>query len=353
MEAATIPQPVAAPAGREPLLEVTNLVKHFPIKSGIVIDRQVGAVQAVDDVSFAVGAGETLGLVGESGCGKSTLARSILQLIRPTSGSVRFRGTELTDLGRRQLRPLRREMQMIFQDPYASLNPRKRVGQIVGDPLKLHGIAAGDELKRRVQELLERVGLSAEHYNRFPHEFSGGQRQRIGVARALALEPKMIIADEPVSALDVSIQAQIINLLEDLQDEFELTYVFVAHDLGVVRHVSDRIAVMYLGKIVEIGPAEDVYSNPIHPYTVSLLSAVPIPDPRLNQAREQVVLEGDVPSPANPPEACRFHTRCPRATEICAEVEPQLVDYGRGHWAACHHPVGRSAPGAATAAPAE
>ena len=335
------------------LLEVTDLVKHFPIKSGIVIDRQIGAVQAVDGVSFTVDKGETIGLVGESGCGKSTLARSILQLIKPTSGSVRFDGTELTELGRRQLRPLRREMQMIFQDPYASLNPRKRIGQIVGDPLKLHGVASGDELKQRVQTLLDRVGLSAEHYNRFPHEFSGGQRQRIGVARALSLEPKMIIADEPVSALDVSIQAQIINLLEDIQDEFGLTYVFVAHDLGVVRHVSDRIAVMYLGKIVELGPAEDVYNNPIHPYTVSLLSAVPIPDPRLNAAREHVVLEGDVPSPANPPKACRFHTRCPRATDICAEVEPELVNYGGGHWAACHHPVGRSAPGSsATPAPA-
>ena len=242
---------------------------------------------------------------------------------------------------------------MIFQDPYASLNPRKRVGQIVGEPLKLHGIASGDELQAARPELLERVGLAAEHYNRFPHEFSGGQRQRIGVARALALEPKLIIADEPVSALDVSIQAQIINLLEDLQDEFGLTYLFVAHDLGVVRHVSDRIAVMYLGKIVEIGPAEEVYTNPIHPYTVSLLSAVPIPDPRLNRAREHVVLEGDVPSPANPPEACRFHTRCPRATEICSEVEPQLIDYGNGHWAACHHPVGRTSPGSsATPAPA-
>ncbi len=328
------------------LLEVRNLVKHFPIKSGIFFDRQVGAVQAVDDVSFSVKAGETLGLVGESGCGKSTLARSILQLLRPTSGSVIFRGTELTELSNRQLRPLRREMQMIFQDPYASLNPRKRIGQIVGDPLSLHGVASGAELKRKVEELLDRVGLSAEHYDRFPHEFSGGQRQRVGVARALALEPKLIIADEPVSALDVSIQAQIINLLEDLQEEFELTYVFVAHDLGVVRHVSDRIAVMYLGKIVEIGPAEDVYNNPIHPYTVSLLSAVPIPDPRQNAERELTVLEGDVPSPANPPQACRFHTRCPRATEICSEVEPQLIDYGRGHFAACHHPVGRSAPGA-------
>jgi oligopeptide transport system ATP-binding protein len=338
----------AAAVREDTLLEVRNLVKHFPIKSGVLVDRQIGAVQAVDDVSFSVAEGETIGLVGESGCGKSTLARSVLQLIRPTSGSVRFRGTELTELSRRRLRPLRREMQMIFQDPYASLNPRKRIGQIVGDPLKLHGVASGNELKTRVQSLLDRVGLSAEHYNRFPHEFSGGQRQRIGVARALALEPKLIIADEPVSALDVSIQAQIINLLEDLQDEFELTYVFVAHDLGVVRHVSDRIAVMYLGKIVEIGPAEDVYANPIHPYTVSLLSAVPIPDPRLNEARQHVVLEGDVPSPADPPAACRFHTRCPRATEICSEVEPQLIDYGGDHWAACHHPVGRSAPGTAS-----
>jgi len=237
---------------------------------------------------------------------------------------------------------------MIFQDPYASLNPRKRVAQIVGGPLELHGIASGGEAKRQVQELLERVGLSPEHYNRFPHEFSGGQRQRIGIARALALRPKLIIADEPVSALDVSIQAQIINLLADLQDEFELTYVFVAHDLGVVRQVADRIAVMYVGKIVEIGPADDVYSNPIHPYTVSLLAAVPIPDPRANAAREHVVLEGDVPSPANPPAACRFHTRCPRATEICSEIEPRLVDYGKGHWAACHHPVGRE-PRAETA----
>jgi oligopeptide transport system ATP-binding protein len=334
------------------LLEITDLVKHFPIKSGVLVDRQIGAVRAVDGVSFSVAEGETLGLVGESGCGKSTLARSILQLLRPTSGSVRFRGRELTELGRRELRPLRREMQMIFQDPYASLNPRKRVGQTVGDPLKLHGIASGDQLRRRVQELLERVGLSAEHYNRFPHEFSGGQRQRIGIARALALEPKVVIADEPVSALDVSIQAQIINLLEDLQDEFKLTYVFVAHDLGVVRHVSDRIAVMYLGKIVEIGPADDLYARPIHPYTEALLSAVPVPDPHENEVREQIELEGDVPSPANPPAACRFHTRCRYATEICSEVEPELVDYGNGHWAACHHPLGRGGssrqPAAAT-----
>jgi oligopeptide transport system ATP-binding protein len=322
----------------QPLLEVTNLVKHFPIKSGVLIDRQVGAVRAVDDVTFNVAEGETLGLVGESGSGKSTLARSVMQLLTPTSGSVRFRGREIAGLGRKQMRPLRREMQMIFQDPYASLNPRKRVGQIIGDQLDLHGVASGAELRKRVEELMERVGLHPEHYNRFPHEFSGGQRQRIGIARALALEPRMIVADEPVSALDVSIQAQIINLLDDLQDDFNLTYIFVAHDLGVVRHVADRIAVMYLGKIVELGPADQVHQRPIHPYTVSLLSAVPIPDPNENKAREPLVLEGDVPSPANPPPACRFHTRCPHATDICSEVEPELIDYGNGHWAACHHP---------------
>jgi oligopeptide transport system ATP-binding protein len=322
----------------EALLEITNLVKHFPIKSGIFFDRQVGAVRAVDDVSLSVHEGETVGLVGESGCGKSTLCRTVVKLLAPTSGSIRFEGAELAGLGRRDMRPHRRQMQMIFQDPYASLNPRKRVGQIVGEPLKLHKMASGGQLKRQVQELLVRVGLGAEHYNRFPHEFSGGQRQRIGIARALALRPKLIIADEPVSALDVSIQAQIINLLDDLQDEFKLTYVFVAHDLGVVRHVADRVAVMYLGKIVEIGPASDVYENPIHPYTVSLLSAVPIPDPRANRDRQQVMLEGDVPSPANPPSACRFHTRCPRATDICSEVEPELIEHRPDHWAACHHP---------------
>ncbi len=342
--AAATPKAASNGAG-ENLLEVTNLVKYFPIKSGLLIDRQVGAVQAVDDVTFSVREGETLGLVGESGCGKSTLCRTVVKLLEPTSGSIRFEGTEIAELNRRDLRPLRREMQMIFQDPYASLNPRKRVGQIVGDPLKLHGLASGNQLRREVQELLERVGLSAEHYNRFPHEFSGGQRQRIGIARALALRPKLVIADEPVSALDVSIQAQIINLLDDLQDEFKLTYVFVAHDLGVVRHVADRVAVMYLGKIVELGPADEVYENPIHPYTVSLLSAVPIPDPRENREREQVVLEGDVPSPANPPSACRFHTRCPRATDICSEVEPELIEHRPRHWAACHHPYNVGAGG--------
>ena len=283
------------------LLEVRDLVKHFPIKTGVIFDHEIGRVRAVDGVSLNVQEGETLGLVGESGSGKSTLCRTILQLIPPTSGSVRFEGQEIVGRRGRAMQSVRREMQMIFQDPYASLNPRQRVGQIVGTPLRIHGLASGDGLKRQVNELLERVGLGPEHYNRFPHEFSGGQRQRIGIARALALRPKLIIADEPVSALDVSIQAQIINLLEDLQNEFKLTYLFVAHDLGVIRHVSDRIAVMYLGKIVEVGPADEVYSNPIHPYTLSLLSALPIPDPRANARREQIVLEGDIPSPANPP----------------------------------------------------
>jgi peptide/nickel transport system ATP-binding protein len=339
-EASTVPSGDEI-AGEDPILVVDHLVKHFPIKAGILIDRQIGAVQAVDDVSFAVNRGETLGLVGESGCGKSTLARSILQLIEPTSGSVRFEGREIAGLGRRQSRELRSDMQMVFQDPYASLNPRKRIAQIVGDPMVMHGIVKRDEAKGVVQDLLETVGLNPEHYNRFPHEFSGGQRQRIGIARALGLRPKLIIADEPVSALDVSIQAQIINLLEDLQDEYQLTFIFVAHDLSVVRHVADRIAVMYLGKIVEIGPAEAVYNTPIHPYTHALLSAVPIPDPRANAARKQVILEGDVPSPANPPSACRFHTRCPRATEICSQDEPPLIDHGNDHYAACHHPLDR------------
>jgi oligopeptide transport system ATP-binding protein len=322
----------------EPLLEVTDLVKHFPIKSGIVVEREVARVRAVDGVSLTLHEGETLGLVGESGCGKSTLCRAILQLTAPTSGSVRFEGQELVGRSRRELRPLRRQMQMIFQDPFASLNPRKRIGQIVGDPMELHGLASGADLKRQVQGLLDRVGLQAEHYNRYPHEFSGGQRQRIGIARALALRPKLVVADEPVSALDVSVQAQIINLLEELQDEFKLSYLFVAHDLSVVRHVSDRVAVMYLGKIVENSSADTLYRKPIHPYSNALLSAVPIPDPKLNAARERVVLEGDVPSPINPPGGCRFHTRCRWATDICSADEPALLDYGTGHEAACHHP---------------
>jgi oligopeptide transport system ATP-binding protein len=322
----------------DPLLEVTHLVKRFPIKQGLLIDREVAAVHAVDDVSLTLHEGETLGLVGESGCGKSTLCRTIIQLLRPTSGSVKYRGRELVGLSRKQLQPIRRDIQMIFQDPYASLNPRKRVGQIIGDQLKLHGLASGSQLRREVQELMDRVGLQPEHYNRFPHEFSGGQRQRIGIARALALRPKLIIADEPVSALDVSIQAQIINLLDDLQDEFDLSYIFVAHDLGVVRHVSDRIAVMYLGKIVERSPAAVLYERPIHPYSVALLSAVPIPDPRVEAERKPLVLEGDVPSPVDPPPACHFHTRCPWATEICSQDEPPLAEYESGQAAACHHP---------------
>jgi oligopeptide transport system ATP-binding protein len=321
-----------------PLVEVQRLKKYFPIKKG-VLQREIARVHAVDDVTFAVHEGETVGLVGESGCGKSTLGRCIVRLLEPTAGDVIFQGRSIGKLGARALRPLRREMQMVFQDPYASLNPRKRVGTIISDPLRIHGIGDRAERKRTVEELLEKVGLSPEHYNRFPHEFSGGQRQRIGVARALALRPKLIVADEPVSALDVSIQAQMVNLLEELQDEFRLTYLFIAHDLGVVRHVSDRIAVMYLGKLVELSPAEELYTRPIMPYTEALLSAVPIPDPDLSEKRERIVLEGDVPSPIDPPPACRFHPRCRYATEICQQIEPPLVDYGNGHLAACHHPL--------------
>jgi peptide/nickel transport system ATP-binding protein len=320
------------------LVELQHVKKYFPIRKG-VLQREVARVHAVDDVSFAVNEGETLGLVGESGCGKSTLGRTIVRLLEPTDGEIVFRGTHIESFGARRLRPLRREMQMVFQDPYASLNPRKRVGSIVGDPLKIHGLGNKRERKAHVEELLEAVGLSPEHYNRFPHEFSGGQRQRIGIARALALRPKLIVADEPVSALDVSIQSQMLNLLEDLQNEFRLTYIFIAHDLGVVRHVSDRIAVMYLGKLVELSPAEELYQRPIMPYTEALLSAVPIPDPDLAAGRERIVLEGDVPSPIDPPSGCRFHPRCRYATQVCSDVEPPLVDYGNGHLAACHHPL--------------
>ena len=324
--------------GNAPLIEVKSLKKYFPIRKG-VLQREVARVHAVDDVSFAVNEGETIGLVGESGCGKSTLGRCIVRLLEPTEGDVVFQGRSIGKLGARSLRPLRRQMQMVFQDPYASLNPRKRVGTIVSDPLRIHRIGDRQERKKQVEELLEAVGLSPEHYNRFPHEFSGGQRQRIGVARALALRPKLVVADEPVSALDVSIQAQMINLLEELQDEFSLTYVFIAHDLGVVRHVSDRIAVMYLGRIMELSPAEELYERPIMPYTEALLSAVPIPDPDLSDQRERIVLEGDVPSPINPPSGCRFHPPCRYATEICSQVDPPLADYGNGHLAACHHPL--------------
>jgi oligopeptide/dipeptide ABC transporter ATP-binding protein len=336
---------VSEPEGRnatwdgEMLVRAEHVKKYFPIRKGI-LQREVARVHAVDDVSLEVHTGETLGLVGESGCGKSTLARCIARLYDLTSGTITFEGRDISRLSRRQLRPVRRELQMVFQDPYASLNPRKRVGTIISDPLRIHNYGDGAKIKSRVRELLELVGLSPEHVNRYPHEFSGGQRQRIGVARAIALHPKLIIADEPVSALDVSIRAQVINLLDDLQDELALTYVFIAHDLGVVRHISDRIAVMYLGKIVEISPAEELYRQPVHPYTEALLSAVPLPDPDLSARRERIVLEGDVPSPVAPPSGCRFHPRCRYATEICSRQEPPLVLHGsQGHLAACHHPL--------------
>src|SRR6201987_282145 len=320
------------------LVELKHVKKYFPIRKGI-LQREVARVHAVDDVSFAVREGETLGLVGESGCGKSTLGRTIVRLLEPTAGEIIFEGTHIEHLGTRKMRPLRSEIQMVFQDPYASLNPRKRLGTIVSDPMRIHDLGNRSEQKQRVGEILETVGLSPEHYNRFPHEFSGGQRQRIGIARALALRPKLIVADEPVSALDVSIQSQMLNLLEDLQNEFQLTYIFVAHALAVVRHVSDRIAVMYLGKLVELSPAEELSQRPIMPYTEALLSAVPIPDPDLARKRERIVLEGDVPSPINPPSGCRFHPRCRDATGVCKEIEPPLTDYGNGHLAACHHPL--------------
>ena len=320
-----------------PLLEVTDLVKHFPVRAGLLVDRTTGWVRAVDGVSLTLREGETLGLVGESGCGKSTLCRTILHLIAPDSGSVRFAGAQFSGRSPRELRPLRRQIQMIFQDPFASLNPRKRVGQIIGEPMRLHGVAEGAALTRRVHELLERVGLAAEHYNRFPHEFSGGQRQRLGIARALGLQPRLIIADEPVSALDVSVQAQIINLLEDLQAEFGMAYLFVAHDLSVVHHVSDRVAVMYLGRIVETAPAAELYEHPRHPYTQALLSAVPVPDPQKNAVRQRIRLAGDVPSPIDLPAGCRFHTRCALATEVCREQEPALLQRGESHLVACHH----------------
>ena len=315
----------------------STLQLYFPVKKGIVVDRTIGQVHAVDDCSVALSEGETLGVVGESGCGKSTFARCMVRLLEPTAGILRYRGRDITHLGRRKLELLRREAQLVFQDPVSSLNPRKRVGQIVGTPMRLHGVD-GRKVEGRVKELLGRVGLNPEHINRFPHEFSGGQRQRIGVARALAVDPKLIVLDEPVSALDVSIQAQVINLLDDLQDDFGLSYVFIAHDLSVVRHVSDRIAVMYLGKIVELSPARELYSKPIHPYTEALLAAIPIPDPEENRARERVVVGGEPPNPVDPPPGCRFHTRCPYATDVCKEVEPPLAEYANGHVAACHHP---------------
>jgi oligopeptide/dipeptide ABC transporter ATP-binding protein len=327
-----------------PLIESEHLQLYFPVKKGILVDRTIGFVHAVDDVSIALAEGETLGIVGESGCGKSTLARCMVRLLEPTAGVLRFRGRDITHLGRKKLEPIRSEVQLVFQDPVASLNPRKRVGQIVGTPMKLHGIKGRDGegrngIEGRVRELLGRVGLNPEYVNRFPHEFSGGQRQRIGVDRALAPEPRLIVLDEPVSALDVSIQAQVINLLDDLQDDFGLSYVFIAHDLSVVRHVSDRIAVMYLGKVVEISPSHELYTKPIHPYTEALLGAIPIPDPEENRARERLVVGGEPPNPVDPPSGCRFHTRCPRATEVCSRVEPPLASYPNGHLAACHHPL--------------
>jgi oligopeptide/dipeptide ABC transporter ATP-binding protein len=318
-----------------PLLDVKDLYKYFPIHAGL-FSRHVGDVKAVDGVSFSIDSGETLGLVGESGSGKTTIGRLVLRLLQETSGEIFFNGRDVTKMSRGDLRRLRREMQIIFQDPFASLNPRMTVGDIVGEPLQIHGIARGKAASDRVKELLTLVGLRAYHANRYPHEFSGGQRQRIGIARALAVDPKFIVCDEPVSALDVSIQAQVINLLEDLQEKFGLTYLFIAHDLSVVRHISTRVAVMYVGKLVELADRDALYENPLHPYTQALLSAIPIPDPSVEQRRKRIVLTGDIPSPVNPPSGCRFHTRCPVAFDRCSVEEPAFKEYGSRHLAACH-----------------
>jgi oligopeptide transport system ATP-binding protein len=330
--------PIAQPDGKDGhLLEIRNLKMWFPITQGLILQRQVGWVKAVDDISFFVRRGETLGLVGESGCGKSTTGRAILQLYRPTAGEVLFDNKDLTTMKGGQLRRMRREMQMIFQDPYASLNPRMTVGSIIAEPLEIHNLARGREKQERVQELLRLVGLNPYFANRYPHEFSGGQRQRIGIARALAVQPSFIVCDEPISALDVSIQAQIINLLEELQGQFALTYLFIAHDLAVVRHISDRVAVMYLGKLVEVTTRDLLYERPLHPYTRALLSAVPVPDPAQEKKRTRIILTGDVPSPVNPPTGCRFHTRCPFARDNCRVDEPPLNQVEPDHWVACHY----------------
>ncbi|MBP8975050.1 MAG: dipeptide ABC transporter ATP-binding protein [Anaerolineae bacterium] len=337
--AETLTQRAAGPSardGKRVLVRVQGLKKHFPIKSGIIFQREVAAVKAVDGISFDIYEGETLGLVGESGCGKSTTGRTILQLYRATEGSVKFEGEELTTLKGEALRKMRRRMQMIFQDPYASLNPRMSVGRIVAEPLVVHNIGTKKEREERVAELLELVGLNPYFVRRYPHEFSGGQRQRIGLARALALNPSFIVADEPISALDVSIQAQVVNLLQKLQEELGLTYLFIAHDLSMVRHLCNRVAVMYLGKIVEIAESEELYTNPLHPYTQALLSAVPVPDPTVEEKRQRIILKGDVPSPVNPPKGCHFNTRCPVSVDVCYEEDPELVEALPSHWVACH-----------------
>ncbi|MGH2736706.1 MAG: ABC transporter ATP-binding protein [Actinomycetota bacterium] len=324
----------------EPLVRLAGVKKYFPITQGIVFQRKVGNVHAVDGIDLEIYPGETLGLVGETGCGKSTTARLLMKLYDVTEGQVFFDGTDISRLRRRQMIPFRRQMQMVFQDPYASLNPRKTIGTIISEPFRIHKTVSDDKIKPEVQQLMELVGLNPEHYNRYPHEFSGGQRQRIGVARALALRPKLIVCDEPVSALDVSIQAQILNLLKDLQDEFKLTYLFIAHDLSVVKHMSDRVAVMYLGKIAEIATGETLYANPKHPYTGALLSAIPLADPKLAAEKQRIVLEGDVPSPIDPPSGCNFHPRCPNAQfPKCSEDDPELTPHHPGQFAACHFPL--------------
>lgn len=322
---------------KEVLLKVDNLKKYFPITSGIIIQRHVGDVKAVDDITFHVYKGETLGLVGESGCGKSTTGRTILQLYRPTAGNVIFEGVDLAETKGEDLRKMRRRMQMIFQDPYASLNPRMTVGRIIAEPLQVHNMYSdGKARQERVEYLMQKVGLNPYFVNRYPHEFSGGQRQRIGIARALALDPSFIVCDEPISALDVSIQAQVVNLLEELQEELNLTYLFIAHDLSMVRHICDRVAVMYLGKVVEVAETDELYTNPLHPYTQALLSAVPVPDPLVEAKRKRIILRGDVPTPINPPSGCNFRTRCPVAIDVCANADPQLVEITPEHWVACH-----------------